>query len=486
MRITTVTTIFLLVAMLLASCGKTESKDNPQNTTDDNTVVETTAETEDPIISRTLQDEVPDMDFGGTDFRVLAQGDLTTFFEMYVPELTGDAMNDAVYNRNQVIQDRFNINIPEPVLLEHNEVATQARAAVRAGEDLYDLVLGQMEESGKMAVEGNFRNISAMPYVDLTKPWYAKSLSREGVGTINGKAFMIVSDLNYVYAGQSWAMVYDKDTALDYGITNIYDLVVDGKWTIDKLSELTKDIYMDANGNGQRDEEDYFGLLYNAEGCSLAAVLYGMGVRTTEIDNQVVKFALNSDRAVSAFERINQIEKNTGTYMTPAVSVKSLFPNGRGLFANVQLRHCYDYMRDFDNAYAIIPLPKFDEAQGEYYTVADAGCNITAVLVTAQNDEMIGAMIESLSAESWRTVTPAYVDIALGQKSARDSQSKEMVNLVLESRYMDFAYLYDGWEGWTFRLGDFMKEGQFASAYAKNEQAAMTYYEKALKIFYED
>jgi len=31
-----------------------------------------------------------------------------------------------------------------------------------------------------------------------------------------------------------------------------------------------------------------------------------------------------------------------------------------------------------------------------------------------------------------------------------------------------------------------MKEGQFASAYAKNEQAAMTYYEKALKIFYED
>jgi len=478
----------LLIVMLLASCGKTGSAENSDTSVQNDVATETEAETEaeDPIASRTLKDDVPDKNFNGADFRVLAQGNLTNFFEMYVPELTGDSMNDAVYNRNEIIQDRFNIKIPEPNLMNHSDVATQARAAVQAGEDMYDLVLGQMEESGKMAVEGNFRNIRDLPYVDFSKPWYSFSLAREGVGTINGKAFTIVSDLNYSYTGQSWCMIYDKDIALDYGITNVYNLVVEGKWTFDKLSELTKDIYVDVNGNTQRDGEDYYGILYFPQWGGLASSIYGMGIRTTELNGQEIVFSLNNERAVSAFEKIIQLRKETGTFETTLESILTLIPAGRGLFSNLQLRHCYDYMRDYENTYAIIPQPKFDETQSEYYTITDAGCNITAVLITAQNDEMIGAMIEALSAESWRTVTPAYVDIALGQKSARDPQSREMVNLVLDSRYMDFAYLYNGFEGWTYRLNEFLQEGQFSSAYDRNEGVVRVYYEKALQIFYEN
>ena len=483
MRIPKITAIILIAAMLFIACGKTVPNEEP-DTKADTAAAETEAETEDPIAARTLQDSVPEMDFDGVDFRVLAQGNLTNNFEHDVPELTGDAMNDAIYNRNKVIEDRFNIHIPEPALMNHNEAATRARAVVRSGEDTYDLMLGQMEESGKVAIEGNFKNIYDMPYVDLTKPWYTKSLAQDGVGTINGRAYMIVSDLNYTYAGQTWAMVYDKDVASDYGITNIYDIVTDGKWTIDKLYELTKDIYIDANANNQRDEDDYYGLFYSADGCSLAADIYAMGVRTTEIADQELKFVLNTEKSVSVFEKINQLQRNIGTCDVPGASMLTIFPKGRSLFANAQLRHCYDDFREFENTYAIIPLPKWEEAQSEYYTVADAGCNITAVLITAQNDEMIGAMIEALSAESWRTVIPTYINVALGQKAARDPQSREMVDLVLNSRYMDFAYLYDGWEGWTFRLTSFLQEGAFASTYAKTENAVMKYYTSAMEAFY--
>lgn len=483
MRTSNVTAILLIAAMLFAACEKTVPEEEP-DTKVDTVAAETEVETEDPIAARTLQDSVPEMDFDGVDFRVLAQGDLIENFEMYVPELTGDAMNDAIYNRNRVIEDRFNIHIPEPALMNHNEAATRARAVVRSGEDTYDLMLGQMEESGKVAIEGNFKNIYDMPYVDLIKPWYTKSLAQDGVGTINGRAYMIVSDLNYTYAGQTWAMVYDKDVAVDYGITDIYDLVINGKWTIDKLSELTKDIYIDVNANNQRDEDDYYGIFYSANGCSLAADVYAMGVRTTEIENQELKFVLNTEKAVSVFEKISQLQKSTGTCDAPDATLLKIFPRGRSLFASAQLRHCYDDFREFENTYAIIPLPKWDEAQSEYYTVVDAGCNIIAVLITAQNDELIGAMIEALSAESWRTVIPTYIHVALGQKASRDPQSREMVDLVLNSRYMDFAYLYDGWEGWTFRLTDFLQDGTFASTYAKIEKSVLNHYTQALEAFY--
>ena len=94
-------------------------------------------------------------------------------------------------------------------------------------------------------------------------------------------------------------------------------------------------------------------------------------------------------------------------------------------------------------------------------------------------------MTEAMSAESWRTVMPTYCDICLGTKSARDPESQEMINRALDSRYIDFAYLYDGWSGWTFKLDAFVaKEGEFASEYKKNEKVVLKYYERVLKKFY--
>ena len=81
---------------------------------------------------------------------------------------------------------------------------------------------------------------------------------------------------------------------------------------------------------------------------------------------------------------------------------------------------------------------------------------------------------------------PTYCDICLGTKSARDPESQEMIQVALESRYIDFAYLYDGWTGWTFKLDAFIqKEGAFASIFKTNERMVRKYYEKVAAKFYE-
>ena len=38
---------------------------------------------------------------------------------------------------------------------------------------------------------------------------------------------------------------------------NPYPLVFDGKWTFDKMSEMTRDIYEDLNGSATADNEEW-------------------------------------------------------------------------------------------------------------------------------------------------------------------------------------------------------------------------------------
>ena len=371
----------------------------------------------------------------------------------------------------------------------HGQIASEVKAVVTAGDDAYDLVLGQMEESGKNALEGYFRNWYDIPHVNFENPWYPKSLVQDGIASVNGKMYVAMSDLCISYAEQTWAIAYDKVEAENYGITGVYEAVREGKWTIDKLLEWTEDIYTDVNNDGIKDEGDFYGFMHSATGCHLAAYLYGFDQRTVDLKDGNPVMILNTEKTVSIFEKLYQLNQNPGTkdYAGSSLRVRDLFPAGRSVFATMQMHHCYNHMREFENPYGIIPFPKWDEAQEEYYSIVDAGCNIIAVLMTAQNTEMIGALVEALSAESWRSVMPTYCDITLSAKVARDEESSEMINMVLENRFIDFAYLYDGWSGWTFKLDGFLKkEGAFASTYAQQEKSAQTYYDKVIAFFYED
>ena len=95
-------------------------------------------------------------------------------------------------------------------------------------------------------------------------------------------------------------------------------------------------------------------------------------------------------------------------------------------------------------------------------------------------------MIEAMSAYSANYVNPVYVDIALQTKVARDEESAEMMEIVLDSRVMDFGYLYCGWNGWTWTLKDlFMDPGTYMSTLQKNLKVQNKTYEKIIKEFFE-
>ena len=82
---------------------------------------------------------------------------------------------------------------------------------------------------------------------------------------------------------------------------------------------------------------------------------------------------------------------------------------------------------------------------------------------------------------------PVFCDISLGTKMARDPESQEMVQLVLDSRYIDFSYLFDNFRGWVFNMTPFLqKDGAFVSTYEKKAKSMQRYYDSIVEYFYED
>ena len=132
-----------------------------------------------------------------------------------------------------------------------------------------------------------------------------------------------------------------------------------------------------------------------------------------------------------------------------------------------------------------MPCPKWDEAQEEYHTLVDGSHQALAVPTTVVNTDMVGAVTEVLNAESWKTVIPAYYDVALKVKATRDNESVEMIDMVANSRKFDFGYIYDGWEGASFILSGLIssKDTDFESTYAKKEKAIVKHYEEVIEFF---
>ena len=74
---------------------------------------------------------------------------------------------------------------------------------------------------------------------------------------------------------------------------------------------------------------------------------------------------------------------------------------------------------------------------------------------------MTGAVLEALSYESRQTVIPAYYEIALKGKYARDPESVEMLDLIFAGRIYDLGDTY-----WCTILRD----GIFQDMFKKNNR----------------
>lgn len=472
----------LLLISLLASCGESTASVDTTAVSGGETT-EPAVETDTPEGRLGIDDELGEYDFGGYEFRIVTSDNNTKFY--YLEETTGDVVDDAIYARNRTVEERFNCKIKVISDTGHRETDI-ITTTVAAGEDAIDLICWMVIVLGGNVTNDYFMNWYDIPKINFDKPWW--SASNVEHLTYGDYCPIAIGDFVVSAFSHTYCMFYNKTKGLDYNIPDVYETVNNGDWTFDYVINTAKDIYQDLNGNNAIDDADFFGLTSD-NGSNANAYMWSFNNPIYKKNKDILEFSMNVEKTASIAEKLlNTFTVNSGFRFGAAGKFDygvDMFALSRSVFGNGLIHHSLTKLRDLDDDYAILPYPKWDENQKEYHSMVDGSHQVMAVPVTVSDAERVGVITEALCAESYKTVVPAYYDVALKMKGTRDDESIEMLDKILASRIFDFGYIYDNWKGASFVMERLVKQNtsDFASYWASNESAIMAHYNSVIKYF---
>lgn len=377
--------VFLLALLMLAgplvSCSEgasNETESEPANETEEGTADTTPSSEEgetDPVESETkradIPDNLPEMNFGDSDFRAAQQEG--NRYEFYSEEMVGESTNDAVYNRNLIIEQRFGVHIVSVDYANLSAITQDVDKLVKSGTDAYEVACHGAYMSYVPISNGDYRNWNDVPYVDFSQPWWNHLANEQN--TVNGILYTATGDINITSLLYTYGIFVNADLAQDYGIhlEDLYQLVYEGEWTIDKMIELTSTVYRDENGNSERDEDDTYG--YAAwPGISADAWLAAFDQPiSTKGEDGFPEVAFLTDKTISAIEKISAFYYETeGAYAdgSKAEYEVQMFVNNHAVMVPSIFNDAFTTYRFMEASYAILPYPKWDTAQAQYLTNA--------------------------------------------------------------------------------------------------------------------
>ncbi len=249
--------LLLLGAMLIpaaVSCGETAA---PQNTED--TKSADTAKTE-PVDPAEVCSLDPALDFGGKTFNFLIR-EAVANTEFFVEAETGDIVDDALFTREQAVDERPNVGLnfmPMPGEWADRDTFNGAiRQSVMANDGAYDLCGVLSNQLSTLALEGLLLNLYELPHLDFSRAWWAKGLLDELA--VYDKLYFASGDASLGLVNGMMCVFYNKSMGQDFDIPDMYELTNEGKWTIGKAIELTKDVWQDIDGSGGKSDADRLG-----------------------------------------------------------------------------------------------------------------------------------------------------------------------------------------------------------------------------------
>ena len=445
----------MMLAPTFASCSD-KAQDGGKETTasTENTAVPGTtdtvvdeAELTDYEKRQLIPDDLPEMTFNGEEFRVLTNADgyngrVIKTIEIVAEELTGDACNDAVYNRNIKLEDRFDVKITCGTA---GNPESEVNTFVTAGTDDYHIVGFENYQASTAIFGKSLLDWNDATYVNLEKPWHNK-LANDSA-SIYGKLFAACSDLSLSSMTFTYAYFANIDLLEEYNYTShdMHNLVKEGKWTLDKFIEITDPMYQDKNGDGKPNVDDVFGFGYqptNPPDVWLSA----FGQPITQIkDDGSLEMPFMCEKTVAIVEKLVSWHEGSEGFFRYGTQYdeEQYFNSGNLVFAPLRFYTAYNVLREMEDTYTILPWPKWDEQQDKYLTSADDKFTAFGLPVTSFGKmDFTSIMYEALCAESYKTVYPEYYDTALKGKYSAEKETAEMVDLIMEGRDFDVAFQF--------------------------------------------
>ncbi|MBE6611630.1 MAG: hypothetical protein E7632_03965 [Ruminococcaceae bacterium] len=471
--------VILLTAMLvsLAACGEAAQ---PSDTTGADTSSADTTEAVGEVSSLPAE-----YDLGGYEFRLLRQTPAKIAWSLneFAPaEQTGEVLNDAFYDRNAKMMEKYNFTIT--TIEKDSGVPATVSQSVLAGDDEYDTALLRSDEVKQNAYLGTYMNLYDLKYLDLEKSWWSQSIVRDM--TVDGVLPLITGDIIVCENESMNTIIYNSSLGRDFNIENLYQTVRDGKWTMDKMLSCMKLVNADLDSNGTWDENDRWGMLY-ADNAAALPWFACTETYTFTGSGDSIEYSANSERAYAVYELVQSfLSDKTMAFdwarikTDTAIRLAGMMSNKQALFANMVLSFVRRNLRDVTADFGVLPMPKLDEAQESYATSVSVSTPYVFVPSSVGHPDEVGFILEALASES-KPITETYYKVAMQSKYTRDEESYEMIELMMQNIIFDTGFVMD-FGGITneIRKG-VMGDNGYASLLGAGESAAIA----ALEEFYE-
>lgn len=448
----------LMLVTALVSCHKSEEDDVGTDTTA-TTVADSSAETD-------IYEGLRDKDYGGRTFTILTY-EAEVNWNPYIMQVEegSQILNQATLKRNIEVQELLNVQI-DTLLVKQEKIVDYVYTTSAAQLVDYDLVLSYATNTFDSLLTGDYiYNVGKVENMKLDKPWYNQSANQNF--TIKKKQYFFVSDLS-LPVQQRFAFLANTQMIEEYGVleqfegvNSIYDLVNQGKWTIDNLQIMIKNVNPDSAS------DDFYGT-------------YGFATN----ENSVTRFLNNWGEDIVSTEYVSSLDTNrftfnlNGTVLEAKVSrLTSLINDDNNVYFEARYdptnkhskndpdsNNANDYYEIFKRgdamfstyssdpwflatdagyqtiSFAYLPYPKYTN-QENYVTVTHGG--VMMFPASCADISFAGAVTEALSAASYKYMKDAYKSNYFEARVIQEAEGLDMYQILLDTAYYDVARYVD-------------------------------------------
>ena len=362
-------------------------------------------------------------------------------------ELTGDAVEDAIFERNKAVEERLGVEI---TVFKEDSPIDKVITAVNSGSEEYDVMVELCWRAAPKFTGNYFYNLRKTEYLDFEKPWWNQSFN--DVVTYNDITFGVTGAMVLSLYRRTYVTVFNKDLFKNANQTYLYDYVENGTWTLDKQASLVPLFHQD-NGNAKQDMEgDIYGFVSND---FIFVDPYWASCEVEIIRKNAdgdYEWVFESAKLHDMAEKVLYLYYGTGDaayienddYQAEQTVIK-VFSGGYAAMGTMVIQQLEDAtMRNMEQEYGVVPIPKYSEDQKTYYSQMHDGFTIACIPNTVKEDRanMLSAVLEAMSSISYRIVRPVYYETTLRTKLAQDPQSAAMMDLIVNNIRIDAGFVY--------------------------------------------
>lgn len=410
-------------------------------------------------------------------------------------EIVGVATTDAVYKRNNLCEQKYNVKIENELkgqdYRDYNTLYT-------IGDLTFDVIYGWANRFSVGVTDGvfhDFRDLDSEGYINMDESYWNPSVNDSL--TIADRTFLATNDITMAPLSWTGCVFFNPQIIEDYSLENPHDLVESNEWTLDKFLEMVGAVHGDLDGSPDFTPEDCYGLIDLGtassllSGCDIDLVDddYQLAIGSEKVVNLITKIRAALDDDQHVFD-MDDITKNADVGGNQWAYTRSYFATGHSLFL-CGTPELTSELRDMETGYGVVPLPKYDANQKDYSARIDSCAGIFVLpnfekRVDGVNSsyKRTGMILEYLAYKSSEdtadSVLNCYYETTIKGQRQTIEKNKDMLDMVKGSAVYDWANVF--WVGGSPSSSDSTISGVLDSMASSGRGLASTYKRSAQRL----